>query len=269
MASICNKPCLDLNSDVNGKILVIFDFDSTLVDENSDTIFTKVLTPDLMPDYLDLVRSGYSWISTVNTILQRVHSRGFHAEHIREALANHVKIAPSMRQLVERLAINPQRYDLIIISDSNELFISWILSSLGLPSSMFAAIYTNRATISADGLIEVFPHHVGDHAHRCQRTEPKCPERLCKTRALEQFLMGRRGHYERKIYLGDGKGDVCPVLSSFMGHDDVAMARKDWALAKYLNGLPKDQLSLQVLLWTMENVDDVFKKAEGSIRTAL
>ena len=252
------------------KILVIFDFDSTLVDENSDTVFTKVLTPDLMMDYHDLVvRQGCSWIDTVNTVLRRVHSRGFGAEQIRECFAAHVPISPGMRRLLAHLAASPQRYELIIISDSNALFIDWILTSLGIPASAFAAIFTNRASLSPDGLLSVQPHHEGPSAHACQRADPRCPARLCKTAALERFLKARGVSFARKIYLGDGKGDVCPALSPLMGEGDVVLARRDWAMAKILAAAPTETIRARVVLWTMEDVDEAFKKSEGGIRNSL
>ena len=245
------------------KVLVVFDFDSTLVDANSDTIFTEVLAPDLMPMYGKLVLSdGLSWVATVNAMLRRLHELGHGAEAIRGSLGR-VPIAAGMRRVVDLIAASEGRLEAIVVSDSNELFIDWILSALAIPASLFRRIYTNAASVSPEGLITVVGFH-NHHAtpHSCHRLEPRCPERLCKTAALSEYLDEfSSSPYRTKIYLGDGKGDACPCLSPLFGPEDSVLARRGWALAKFLSSASPSELRARLLLWDTDDIFDQFSHA--------
>jgi pyridoxal phosphate phosphatase PHOSPHO2 len=244
------------------KTLVVFDFDLTLVNENSDTLFTQILEPELLPSYMGyVVNEGLSWIETVNRVLEQLWLRGHQADAIKRALSS-MPITAAMRQLLDFLTARSDQFTIIIISDSNELFIRWILEALHIPLANFAAVYTNHATISPDGLIKISGLYDDVHPHSCTRPDPKCPARLCKTKALTDFLHTRPlGTFSRTIYLGDGKGDACPCLS-LLGAPDVVLARNGYGLAKTLT--PRRAAGdcvFQLHGWDPDNVFEVFATA--------
>lgn len=76
-----------------------------------------------------------------------------------------------MEELFEFLKSNSQMFDIIIISDSNECFIKWILEAKGFYDCIIG-VFTNPATIDKDDCLRIKPYH----AHDCK----ECPMNMCK-----------------------------------------------------------------------------------------
>lgn len=134
----------------------------------------------------------------------------------------------------------------IVISDSNTIFIDWILNASGLGAAV-DQVFTNQATISDSGYMEV-QHY---HCHDCEH----CPVNLCKKKVLEQYLddqFKRDVEYQQIFYVGDGGNDLCPT--SCLRGCDVVMPRKGYTLEKLLSRQESQQdnvsLRAKVVAWS-------------------
>lgn len=134
----------------------------------------------------------------------------------------------------------------IVISDSNTIFIDWILNASGLRAAV-DQVFTNRATINESGYMEV-QHY---HCHDCER----CPLNLCKRNVLELYLADqfeRNVEYQQIFYVGDGGNDFCPT--SCLRGCDVVMPRKGYTLEKLLSRQESQQdcatLRAKVVAWS-------------------
>ncbi|CAM9796073.1 unnamed protein product [Choristocarpus tenellus] len=100
-----------------------------------------------------------------------------------------------------------------IVSDANTVFIEQVLSHHGLRPLFTKGIHTNSGAFKEDGRLDIGPHWAKESPHGC----PRCPPNMCKGSILEE-IVGRGPEGERKydkvVYVGDGKGDFCPVLHS-------------------------------------------------------
>lgn len=134
----------------------------------------------------------------------------------------------------------------IVISDSNTIFIDWILNASGLRAAV-NQVFTNQATINESGYMEV-QHY---HCHDCER----CPVNLCKRKVLELYLadqLQRDVEYQQIFYIGDGGNDLCPT--SCLRGGDVVMPRKGYTLEKLLSRQESEQdnvsLRAKVVAWS-------------------
>lgn len=136
----------------------------------------------------------------------------------------------------------------IVISDSNTIFIDWILKASGLGPAV-DRVFTNPATINESGFMEV-QHH---HSHDCQR----CPVNLCKRKVLELHLETQRQrdvHYQQVFYVGDGGNDLCPTVC--LRGCDVVFPRRGYTLEKLLSSSRQDSqqedvsLRAKVVAWS-------------------
>lgn len=134
----------------------------------------------------------------------------------------------------------------IVISDSNTIFIDWILNASGLRAAV-DHVFTNRATITESGYMEV-QHY---HCHDCEC----CPVNLCKRKVLELYLADqfkRNVEYQQIFYVGDGGNDLCPTTS--LRRCDVVMPRKGYTLEKLLSRQESQQdnvsLRAKVVAWS-------------------
>uniref|UniRef100_W8BJD3 Putative phosphatase phospho2 n=1 Tax=Ceratitis capitata TaxID=7213 RepID=W8BJD3_CERCA len=222
--------------------LVAFDFDCTVVDDNTDTVVRDLLPADHLPSETIIHNEG--WQEYMAEVFRRVHQQCCSPQTIRDKIRC-IPEVPGFVRLLKRLhQATENKYDLIIISDSNTIFIQEWLDAHGL-ANCFESIFTNPAHFDDDGLLHVRPYH---HQTECKLSAAN----LCKGKILEHFVAKRNlrdnTHYERIIYVGDGHNDLCPVLKLRQG--DIACPRQNFALEKKITSQrEKMDLRADVIKW--------------------
>lgn len=137
-----------------------------------------------------------------------------------------IPLTAGMTDLLTYISEHKSTIDCIVISDSNSMFIDWVLHASRLQAAV-DQVFTNPAKINEMGYMEL-QHY---HCHNCER----CPVNLCKRKVLELYLSERSDggiEYEHVFYVGDGGNDLCPTIS--LRGRDVAMPRKGYTLEKLL-----------------------------------
>ncbi len=209
------------------KTLFVFDFDHTLVDDNTDTFIM-----DLCPQ-LDLKRSlrarrkdFSSWTQFMDHVFYLVHKEGCTKDDIK----NHMRKLPLYQEATKsiRLVYESDTADAIILSDSNTIFIQLILEECNI-SHMFKAVFTNPAHFEADGRLRV--------EHLCQHDCKVCTSpNICKSKVLREYRQSLQQDYCKVVYVGDGEGDFCPASS--LSRDDIVICREGYTLARMLSSEP-------------------------------
>ncbi|XP_061921850.1 pyridoxal phosphate phosphatase PHOSPHO2 [Entelurus aequoreus] len=219
------------------KTLMVFDFDHTVVDDNSDTWVIRCLPDQSLPDKVKhSYRKGH-WTEFMATVMNYIGEQEVSADKIRSVMED-IPFTPGMSDLLTFISENKRWVDCIVISDANTLFIDWILRAAGLGAAV-DQVFTNPASVNERGRVELRCHH----AHDCAR----CPVNLCKRRVLEVYL-AERAQYRRVFYVGDGGNDLCPT--SCLRRGDVVMPRKGYTLEKLLAKRDTDAPGARVVSWS-------------------
>lgn len=211
-------------------VLAAFDFDHTICDGNTDVVARKLLPDERIPEDVKGLYKSSGWIAYMSRILELLHENGIDARQIENAIVGIPAVAGMEALLV---ALHANGHEIIIISDSNSIFIDRWLRSRRL-EHVVSRIFTNPARYDDDGRMRVDMYHT---QHACRLSTIN----LCKGQILMDYVDERRGqgrHYERIIYAGDGKNDLCPVLR--LSQNDLACPRKCYPLIETLNKLPRD-----------------------------
>jgi pyridoxal phosphate phosphatase PHOSPHO2 len=238
-------------------ILVVFDFDCSLVLEDSDSLVLKTLAPDFYQESSSLYRSEespyqFQWASLMNYFINRLmNERNVTLDMINEVLVT----MPYDSDVIESIKLaaaavergTHQNVTLIIISDANEYYIQTILQHLGI-LHLFSKIYTNFASILADEQnqkrLSITAYESQNTPHHCRNS---CPKNLCKTKVLETFQKEMTPkEFHQILYIGDGSGDYCPV-TSLRNENDIVLCRQDWALHRRLQESPP--IKAKVIPW--------------------
>nr|KJB56878.1 hypothetical protein B456_009G140200 [Gossypium raimondii] len=205
-------------------IVVIFDFDKTIIDCDSDNwvvdelgateLFNQLLPT--MPWNSLMVRLWF-----LDRMMKELHSQGIRIEDIATVL----KRSPIHPRIIEAIkSAHALGCDLKIVSDANTFFIETILEHHGL-KECFSEINTNPGFVDEQGRLRIFPHHdFTKSSHGCQHSS--CPPNMCKGIVIERIQASLSMEDQKKtiIYLGDGLGDFCPTLK--LGDGDYVMPRK-------------------------------------------
>lgn len=210
------------------KTLLVFDFDHTVIDDNSDTWVIKCTPKQDLPDWLKNTYQKGHWTEYMGRVLSYIGDQGIREDAIRTVMET-MPYTAGMIDLLKFIGQNKERVDCIIISDSNTVFIDWILHAAGAQCAV-DRVFTNPAHFDDRGYLDVQCFH----SHSCAQ----CPVNLCKRKVLEDFLERQLMaglQYQQTVYIGDGGNDLCPVKS--LKKSDVAMPRKGYSLERLISKL--------------------------------
>lgn len=205
--------------------LVAFDFDHTIVDDNTDFVVRDLLPKDQLTDEVQNLYRTNGWTLYMSKIFELLHQNSIGLKEIESSIIN-IPPTPGFDVLLKLL--HSLGYEIIIISDSNSLLIDMWLKSRKL-DNLITKVFTNPAHVSDDGMIKIKMYHVQDF---CELSMIN----LCKGHILENYIKERLEagiHFKRIAYVGDGKNDLCPVLR--LSENDLAFPRMNYPLLKKLN----------------------------------
>lgn len=221
-------------------VLVAFDFDHTICDDNTDVVVQKLLMDKAISKDVQNLRKSSGWLAYMNKIFELLHENSVNAGQIKNVIVGIPAVA-GMEQLLASLHANG--HESIIISDSNSMFIDHWLRSRRLERAV-SRVFTNSARYDDDGRLRVNAYHT---QHACLLSAVN----LCKGQILMDYIRDRNEQgecYERIVYVGDGRNDLCPILR--LSKADLACPREDYPLVDRLNNLPIDlSTKAKIVLW--------------------
>ncbi|KAK0241783.1 phosphatase phospho-type [Armillaria nabsnona] len=186
--------------------LIVFDFDWSMADQDSDRWIFEVLAPDLRRK-MKTLKDDIQWTDLVSQSLREAHARGITREQIEDALRI-MPFHPGMVRGIKRLK-EEGNTTFLCLSNANNIFITTILETKGLLPA-FEEIVTNRAEWESSGLLNL-RRRIDPHGpqHNCT---VGCSPNMCKGEELDAFLARHAPAYDQIIYVGDGSNDFCPIL---------------------------------------------------------
>ena len=228
------------------KVLVAFDFDHTIIDDNSDIQVTTLCPEGEVPQDIKDLYSDKCWTFYMRAIFEHLHKNGISEEKIRESIEN-LPFTDGMMDLFKHL--DKEEYDVIIISDSNSKFIQYALEHAKI-DHIVSDVYTNPADFDDKGCLQIEFYHTQDW---CELST----QNLCKGHILEEHVKKNSNTttYTQIVYVGDGTNDLCPTLK--LREKDYACPRKGFSLWKKLkklgclDGTTTDlDLKANILVWS-------------------
>ena len=211
------------------KSTIIFDFDWTMVNENTDTWVFKVLAPDLYDEIMTMRKSNKNDKSNKKLTWQELMNYGLKQLKVkyncgREELQNALGTMPIFVEIFNMIRImHEQGHEIIILSDANEFYIDYILKKYNIHDAI-TQIITNKSawTSSSNDLLQIMAYH-SDGEHACNL----CPKNLCKGKVVQQLRQENFRMYRKCFYVGDGGGDFCPFTT--LNPTDYMYVREDYS----------------------------------------
>ena len=140
--------------------LVVFDFDETIVNCNSDT-FINILAPNgKMPKSIwDSYLNENDWTIYMHQVFLYLHQQGVREEHYKTCLIQ-MPFVDSMKKLIYSLAHPPpelnKRFEIIILSDANTFFINCTLEHHKLTSCIKYVLHIVSILFVVQSKLSVF-----------------------------------------------------------------------------------------------------------------
>lgn len=202
-------------------LLVVFDFDDTIIEGNSDAV-AEDLSPGGLPNEITSLIDTEGWNKYMGEVFRHLHKQGIDKDQILSGLEK-VPFVPGMAQLFRCLANPELKADVVILSDANLVFISHILQVTGL-YNIVQKIYTNPAWFDDRGCLNINFYHK-------QNWCTISPINMCKGHILTSHLNEQKLNgvtYKQIAYVGDGSNDYCAALR--LSSSDIVFPRKGFHL---------------------------------------
>jgi len=229
---------------IGKKQLIVFDFDWSLVDQDTDRYVFETLDVSLRRKLEDQKKS-VQWTDNVAGALKELHGKGFSRKQIQDSLRA-LPFHPAMIRAVTNLkASAASQNTFFLLSNSNQVFISTILEHKKL-THIFDEIITNPAEWDDSGFLKLRRRiDPNGPQHQCKIG---CSANMCKGEELEAFL-ANHPEYDRICYTGDGENDFCGILR--LRSNDIAFVRRGRGLEERVaKEGPSQGLKCQVKLWS-------------------
>ncbi|KAJ0232060.1 Inorganic pyrophosphatase 1 [Hirschfeldia incana] len=208
------------NSNNKNNIVVVFDFDKTIIDVDSDNWVVDGLG---FTDLFNQLLPTMPWNTLMDRMMKELHDQGKTIEEIKEVLKTipiHPRVVPAIK------SAHALGCELRILSDANMFFIETIVEHLGI-GEYFSEINSNPGFVDEHDTLRISPYHdFTNSSHGCSHRT--CPPNMCKGLIIEmiQESLAKEGGNKKMIYLGDGAGDYCPSLK--LKAEDYVMPRKNF-----------------------------------------
>ncbi|RUS29017.1 phosphatase phospho-type [Jimgerdemannia flammicorona] len=249
------------------KTLVVFDFDWSMIDVDSDHFIFEKLAKDLR-EKMDIMENNMVWTDMVNALLSELPARGITRSDIDQVLTQ-IPFRPAMVRALH--LAHSAGADLRILSDANTYTISRILDNHGV-RHLFTEVATNRGYWDHNDRlwVERYLRLDVDAPHECKTVNGKtgrrsCAPNLCKGKELRRMM--NQNKYERVVFIGDGANDFCP--SCQLSSNDVVLCRAGRVLETILTQ-PRHaaQVKAQVIFWNfasdiLQAFENLFQSVES------
>eukprot|EP00040_Diaphanoeca_grandis_P023347 m.126946 g.126946 ORF g.126946 m.126946 type:complete len:256 (+) comp29230_c0_seq1:109-876(+) len=239
----------------NAKTLCVWDFDWSLVNENTDDHVPLLAHPEMHAKLSAEFHNNRDkwkgqWTQFMNSCFNQLHNTGVTKQDFERCL----KQVPVDADMLEAAKLaSSHNCSVKIVSDANTFFIDTILPHHGL-ETVFDQIITNTArferpdNVDDPGPLRVDPFVPTDKPHGCQRCTSV---NMCKGSIINELII--TNNYDRVFYVGDGSNDFCAGVN--LRACDFILARKDFSLHKQL---VKDSESLVCSKFIWSNGKEVF-----------
>ena len=120
------------------KVCVLIDMDNTLVEKDTDEVQFTLLPKT---EYENFLKENYvTWTQRMNAFYKRIKLYGIALDNIKEILYNMI-YTPKIKNFLNYLHSNPDKYDLYILSGATSLSVNCILNSKHIKDGQVTGIY--------------------------------------------------------------------------------------------------------------------------------
>ena len=222
------------------KHLIIFDFDQTIIDLDSEFSMVEKFAQNLYKERNGDLYVKDHWIEFNNYIYTRIIENGYTYEDVKNHLSS-LQFSPKMEELFNYLRQNKDKFTAIIITGNNELVVDLVLSSHNIKDCFFQ-ILCNKATRDEKNIFKIWA--TNEKYEHCNDDKPF----LCKSLFFEDFMKDKANCFDRIFYICDGKNDLC--LSKKLGNNDIVFPRNNYSLYKILfEENKKNEIKAHIIPW--------------------
>ena len=237
------------------KILLIFDFDETIVDQDSE--YEQANMTLSQEEYHKIVEMDkIDYYDTFNYFFKRMKEIGLTLKDINSNLEK-LKLSPNMKDLFDYLRKNKSKYEMIILSGDIDYSIKHVLKYHGF-LDLFDDFILNKTEIQDENSERLIFVPRDQFPHSCDL----CISSQCKGLELKKYLeKNQNKKYNKIIFVCDGGNDFCPS-KKILKKGDIVFPRVEHGLCRKLFDQKLiNELECDVFPW--KSADEIVSKLKG------
>ncbi|KAG0174789.1 hypothetical protein DFQ28_004475 [Apophysomyces sp. BC1034] len=234
-----------------GGNLAVFDFDWSLIEEDSDQWTIRQLSQEQWDQCVSL--KDMQFTDRMDMAIRQLQDRGTTKAEFERVLEK-IPFTPAMISTLQMLRAHQTR--VVIVSDANTFYIDTILQAYDV-RDLVDDIITNPVYTDEQGRWRI--------QRRIPATAPQhscanhCAVNICKGQELDRYI-DLHGPFQKIMYVGDGKNDFCPATR--LRPSDRLFARSGKALAEKLQNEPADASKVVATVTYWETSEKVRQAVE-------
>jgi len=241
----------------NKKFLLIFDFDETIIDQDSEE---EILKNTFSKKDLDIINEELpklDFFEGFNYYFKKMKQIGITLNDLNATLEK-INLSPKMEELFDFLRKNKSKYEIIICSNAIDYEIKYILKHKGI-LDLFDDFICTKSIIQDEKSESLLFVPKNQFPHSCDICAPS----QCKGFEIKKFLEKnkKKFNFEKIIFVCDGSNDFCPSKNT-LKKGDIVFPRIDHSLYKKLfKEKLREQLVCEVYPWkTAEEIISKLKE---------
>ena len=234
------------------KYLIIFDFDETIVDQDSE--YEQANMTLSKEEYHKIVEMDkIDYYDTFNYFFKRMKEIGLTLKDINSNLEK-LQLSSKMKELFDYLRKNKSKYEMIILSGDIDYSIKHVLKYHGF-LDLFDDFILNKTEIQDENSERLIFVPRDQFPHTCDL----CISSQCKGLELKKYLeKNQNKKYNKIIFVCDGGNDFCPS-KKILKKGDIVFPRVEHGLCRKLFDQKLiNELECDVFPW--KSADEIVSK---------
>lgn len=220
------------------KILLVLDMDYTILSQTTDYEVFKLLSEEKLKM---AQQPCENWAHHMQKIYINLKEQNISIEEIKKTIQS-IPLTDGFLEIFQFLKKNSEKFEIIIVSGANTLYIEWIIEMYDL-GKLISSYYSNKAKPDDEFLIKISPNHY----HECKLCENDKAQ--CKRQVLEEHFkiknLDHMTYYSNIFYVGDGENDYCP--GTLLSNHNHLFVREDYGLHKRI--ISNNKIECNIHLW--------------------
>ncbi len=236
------------------KYLLIFDFDETIVDQDSEEELLKLTFTKQQYNQIISTISKLDFFEGFNYYFKLMKEKGLTLKDINNNLYK-LQLSPKMLNLFNYIKKNKSKFDVVILSSCIDYSIKQVLKHYGY-SDLVEQYLCTKAYVEPEKSDKLLYVPKNQFPHTCDL----CSDSQCKSSELEKFLkMKKYKKYEKKLFVCDGDNDYCPS-KNVLKKGDILFPRDDHRLLNKLKQTNFRDITCDVHPW--KSADEIILELE-------
>lgn len=234
------------------KYLLVFDFDETIIDQDSEE---EILKSTFSKKDLDIINEELpklDFFEGFNFYFKKMKQLGLSLKDL-DTILEKLQLSPKMKDLFNYLRKNKSKYEIIICSNAVDYEIKYVLKFNGF-LDLFNEFICSKAIIQDEKSDSILYIPKNQFPHSCNI----CSSFQCKGFEIKKYIEKNKNKFDKILFVCDGSNDFCPAKNTLKKGDIVFPRYEHNLYNKLFKEKLKAQLVCEICPW--KSAEDIISK---------